>query len=155
MKKNKQLFSFLLHIIISGVAVLNFSSCSKDDPDNIFAFAASLNGVQATPPNVEIGTGLCNATYDSITNKLIYTITWKELTGTPTAINFEKPVAGIPDFTNIPVTGFPAENTGSVGGNIIIAQEDEANLLHNSFYLNINTAAYNDGEIRGQLMQTH
>jgi hypothetical protein len=153
MTKLKQRFNLLAPAVISVVVVLNFTACSKDSSDNLFVFTAFLNGTSALPPNAETSTGSCNVTYDSIANELVYTIRWKDLTGTPTAINFQQPAVDPPGFTNATVPGFPSESSASTSGTITIDQEHEADLLNNKFYLNISTSAHADGEIRGQLEQ--
>src|SRR6478752_808117 len=89
MKKINQSFNVFRSTIILIITTLIFNACSKDAPDNIFTFVATLNGSQALPPNSEAGTGTCNVTYDSISNELTYTITWKDLTGAPTAVDFQ------------------------------------------------------------------
>ena len=106
MKKIKQssdVFTCTLFLIIT---VFIFNACSKDVPDNEFNFSNMLDGPHAMPPNTGVGTGTCNATYDSISNQLVYTITWTDVTGTPTAVNFQAPVPGTQDFKNIPVNKF-------------------------------------------------
>lgn len=153
MTKSRQRFSLLTLAAISVVILLNFNACSKDRPDNIFAFTTLLSGTSALPPNAESSAGSCNVTYDSIANEIIYAIRWNNLTGAPAAINFQAPVADPPGFTNIAISGFPSQSTASISGSVTIDQEDEADLLNNKFYLNISTSAHPEGEIRGQLTQ--
>jgi len=150
--KVKQRFSIFCYALIVMVAVLAFNACSKDDPDNIFTFVAPLTGTDAIPSNSTIAEGYCNVTYDSIDNRLSFTITWEKLTGVPTAVNFQAPVSG-GGFTNIPVTEFPADITSGASGYLNISQADEPALINNNFFVNISTATYSDGEIRGQLKE--
>ncbi|HEX5154459.1 MAG TPA: CHRD domain-containing protein [Parafilimonas sp.] len=151
MTKLKQRFSLLVPAVFLVVILLNFSACSKDRPDNLFAFEGFLDGAGALPPNAEVSTGSCNVTYDSIKNELVYTIRWKDLTGAPTAINFQQPATDPPGFTNVAIAGFPSESGASISGSVTIDQEHEADLLNDKFYLNISTSAHTEGEIRGQL----
>jgi hypothetical protein len=147
----RQRFNLLVLTVISIAILLNFNACTKESPDNLFTFTAFLTGAQALPPNAEVSTGSGNVTYDSITNELVYTIRWKDLTGAPTAINFQQPAPGLPGFTNVAVSGFPSQSSASTSGSVTIDQEHEADLLNNNFYLNISTSAHTEGEIRGQL----
>ena len=151
MTKIKWRFNFLAVTAFTIVILLGFNACSKEDPDYLFTFTASLTGAQALPPNAEVSTGSCNVTYDSISNELTYTIRWEDLTGAPTAINFQQPVPGLPGFTNVAVPAFPYESSASTSGSVIIEQEHEADLFNNNFYLNINTSTHTEGEIRGQV----
>lgn len=152
MKRAKQQFKILRYALIVMVVILGFNACSKNDPDNIFTFIAPLDGSQAIPSNSSIAEGYCNATYDSISNQFSFTITWKNLSSAPTAVNFQIPVSG-GGFSNIPVTAYPAEITNGVSGYLNINQADEATLINNNFFVNISTATYTDGEIRGQLQK--
>ena len=153
MTKIKWRFSLFVLIAISVVIFLGFNACTKDRPDNLFAFTAFLDGTHALSPNTEVSTGSCNVTYDSISNELTYTIRWEDLTGAPTAINFQQPAPGIPGFINVAVPGFPSQSSASTSGSVTIDQEHEADLLNNNFYLNISTSAHTEGEIRGQLVK--
>jgi hypothetical protein len=151
MAKLRQRFNVLVLAVISFVILLCFNACSKDRPDYLFAFTALLNGTDALPPNNEVSTGSCNVTYDSIANELVYTIRWKDLTGAPTAINFQQPATDPPGFTNVAISSFPSQSSASISGSVYIDQEHEADILNNKFYLNISTSAHTEGEIRGQL----
>jgi len=149
--KARQHFKALICAIISIVILLSFNACSKDTPDNLFLFYASLSGSQALPPNAEISTGSCNVTYDSVSNEITYTIRWKDLTAVPISINFQEPAPGVPGFTNIAIPSFPSKTSASTSGHVTIDQEHEADLLKDNFYLNISTSTHTEGEIRGRL----
>jgi len=153
MTKLRQRFNYLAPAVISVLILLTFNACSKGSSDNLFAFTALLNGTSALPPNTEASTGYCNVTYDSIANKLVYSIRWENLTGAPTAIDFQQPDANPPGFTNVTISGFPSQSSAGISGSVTIEQQHEADLLNNKFYLNISTSAHTDGEIRGQLTQ--
>ena len=145
-------FNIFCYALILIVSVLSFNACSKDDPDNIFAFVAPLDGSQAIPSNSTIAEGYCNATYDSISNKFSFTITWENLSGAPTAVNFQVPVSG-GGFTNIDVTDLLLGSANGISGYLNINQADESTLINSNFFVNISTATYTDGEIRGQLQK--
>lgn len=152
MTRAKQQFKIFGYALIVMIAVLGFNACSKDDPDYIFAFIAPLDGANAIPSNNTTGEGYCNATYDSVSNEFSFTITWENLTGAPTAINFQVPVSG-GGFTNIDVTDLLLGTANGVSGYLNINQADESALINNNFFVNISTATYADGEIRGQLQK--
>jgi len=148
MKKLKAPLKVFVCVFILIVTVAGFNACSKDPQDNISSFYASLDGAHAIPVNTEIGTGYCNATYDSIDNQLAYTITWQDLTSTPTSVNFQVPDADSM-LVNIPVTNNFSGN--GVSGYLTIDQANESAIINSNFFVNISTTAHADGEIRGQL----
>lgn len=150
--KVRQPFKIFCYALIVMITVLSLNACSKDDPDYIFTFVAPMNGTGAIPPNSTTAEGYCNATYDSVSNKFSFTITWKNLTGTPTAIDFQMPVSG-GGFTNIDVTDLLIGTANGVSGYLNINQADESALINNNFFVNISTATYANGEIRGQLQK--
>lgn len=149
----KKSFRYLLSVVIVFVVIVVFSACSKDDPDYITAYVASLDGTQAIPANSTAGFGDGNVTYDSIQNKMTYTIAWRAISGTPTSIYFEKGTRGTADYAMIPVTDYPAKTEGAVSGSITLDPDYESALLNEGFYVTITTSAYSDGEIRGQLLK--
>ncbi|MFT4155997.1 CHRD domain-containing protein [Parafilimonas sp.] len=151
MNKAKHRAGIVTYALIVLAIFAGFNACKKDDvEDYLFSFASSLDGTQAIPANSETGTGACYATYDSIKNQLAYTITWDGLTGTPSLINFQVP-DGDTGYINIPVTNSFSSN--GVSGYLTIDQQYEAALLNYTWYVNVSTAAYSDGEIRGQLLK--
>jgi hypothetical protein len=151
MNKVKKRAGILMYALIVLVTLVSFGSCKKDDiEDYIFSYVAALDGAQAIPSNSVTATGTCNATYDSIKNQLAYTITWEGLTATPSAISFQAP-DGNGGFVNIPVTNSFSGN--GVSGYLTIDPQYEAALLSYTWYVNVSTPTYSDGEIRGQLLK--
>ncbi|HVI49253.1 MAG TPA: CHRD domain-containing protein [Chitinophaga sp.] len=113
---------------------------------------ASLSGAQETPPNTVGGTGSLTGTYDPSTYKITYTLTWTGLTGDATGMHFHGPAAvGQSAAVQVGITGFPAGTYGSVSGNAILTVSQAADLTAGKWYVNIHTAAYPGGEIRGQV----
>ncbi|TKK68867.1 CHRD domain-containing protein [Ilyomonas limi] len=147
----------------SGIVLLSAffclsTACSKNDDDNNppatnANFAASLSGSQETPPNAETGTGTLTATYDANSNKLSYTLTWTGLTGAPTAMHFHKGQVGEPGDVEIPIAGFTAAAAGTLTATATVDEDEEEDLMEGHFYVNIHTANYQAGEIRGQVLK--
>ena len=147
---NRFLYALILAVPVALIA------CNKDDnnePNNIVHFNATLNAAQETPPTGEAGTGTCDATYDTTTNQLTYTLTWTGLTGPPTAMHFHKADIGVQGGVEIPITGFSTTTGGTLSSTATVEQSEEEDLLENKFYVNIQTDAHGSGEIRGQLIK--
>lgn len=153
--KLKTFYSLIFHTLFLTLLTINFSACDKDDdsPNTKVEFGATLNEGQETPPTGVSATGTCEATYDTVTNILTYTLTWTGLTDVPTAMHFHKADIGVPGGVEIPITGFAASATGTLSSTATVEQEDENDLLEEKFYVNIHTALYPSGEIRGQMLQ--
>src|SRR5262249_50292378 len=108
----------------------------------------SLNASASVPPTNSNGTGNLQATYDTATKQLTYTVTYSGLTGNATAAHFHGPAD--PDKTAgvvVPVHGAVAS---PIKGTATLTDAQAADLLAGKWYFNIHTEANRPGEIRGQ-----
>ena len=109
----------------------------------------SLNASQSVPPTNSNGTGNLQATYDTATKQLTYTVTYSGLTGNATAAHFHGPAD--PDKTAgvvVPVQGSVAS---PIKGTATLTDAQATDLLAGKWYFNIHTEANRPGEIRGQV----
>jgi hypothetical protein len=114
--------------------------------------SAMLTGTEEVPPNDSAGTGSLQATYDSESNVLNYTVTYSGLTGDPTAAHFHGPAdPGENAPPTVPVEGSLAS---PISGTATLTDAQEAELLAGQWYFNLHTAQYPDGELRGQVLQS-
>ena len=109
----------------------------------------SLNASQSVPPTNSNGTGNLQATYDTATKQLTYTVTYSGLTGNATAAHFHGPAdsdktAGVV----VPVQGSVAS---PIKGTATLTDAQASDLLAGKWYFNIHTEANRPGEIRGQV----
>ena len=109
----------------------------------------SLNASQSVPPTNSNGTGNLQATYDTATKQLTYTVTYSGLTGNATAAHFHGPAdsdktAGVV----VPVQGSVAS---PIKGTATLTDAQATDLLAGKWYFNIHTEANRPGEIRGQV----
>lgn len=145
--KTKLLFYALLLL-----TVINMGSCKNDEDenDNIVTFTATLNGASEVPANASAATGTANFTYDKTTYILKGTVTFTGIT--PTAGHIHKGAPGVSGGVVFPLT------TGSTLTSPInftsspLTEEQRTDLMANMYYVNLHTAAYPNGEIRGQLV---
>lgn len=126
-------------------------------------FTAHLHGDDEIPSNDSPGKGVGKFTYDLETKMLSYRIKFKGLSGPESAAHFHLPAAPgevAPPVITIAGGGPPPSgpdapsSLGSpyvgVVGPLTSAQEDA--LLDGLVYVNIHTALFPGGEIRGQVL---
>jgi hypothetical protein len=114
-------------------------------------FTADLKAASEVPAVDAKGSGALNATYDTATKKLTYTVTYKDLSGPAAAAHFHGPADA---KTNAGVVVPVKEMTpGTLKGEATLTDAQAADLEAGKWYFNIHTAANKGGEIRGQVMK--
>ena len=101
--------------------------------------------------NTGTGAGTISGDYDSLTNALNYTITWADLSGSVTNMHFHLGATGTPGGVELPV---PGPWTSPQMGSSSLDAMKETNLLAGNWYVNVHTAMFGGGEIRGQVNVT-
>ena len=109
---------------------------------------ADLKGANEVPPNASPASGKAEATLDTETRRLTWTITYADLTGPAVGAHFHGPSE-------------PGKNAGIVlpfktgespiQGSATLTENQAADLLAGKWYANIHTAANSGGELRGQM----
>jgi hypothetical protein len=111
---------------------------------------ADLKGANEVPPNNSPASGKAEATFDTGTKLLTWTVTFKDLTGPAVGAHFHGPSepgknAGI---------ALPFKTVQSpIQGTATLTESQAADLLAGKWYANIHTAANPGGELRGQMMK--
>jgi CHRD domain len=114
-------------------------------------FKADLSGASEVPPTTSQGKGTLEATLDTATKQLTYTVTYSGLTGPATAAHFHGPAAaGANAGVAVPVQGNVAS---PINGTATLTDAQAADLQSGNFYFNIHTEANKPGEIRGQVVK--
>jgi hypothetical protein len=132
---------------------LFFASCDNDDDDDLpnpnVNFAATLNGASETPANASTATGSATGVYNSDTKILSVTTTYTGIT--PSAGHIHEGAVGVMGGVVFP---FVAPLTSPiVYTSAPLDAGQETALMNGLYYVNLHTAAFPGGEIRGQLIK--
>jgi CHRD domain len=114
-----------------------------------------MSGAQETPAITSPALGTLDVFYIKGTKTLSYTINWSGLTGNPVGMHVHglAPTGfAAPVLQNISTTGLTA--SGSRSGTLLVdgVVIKEESLLSGLYYINIHTATFPGGEIRGQIV---
>ena len=137
----------LLCAFTFGIATISSSSQAS-----LITLTADLNGAQA---NIGLGTGslgsgIANMLFDDVSNEFSWDISWSGLSSNALAAHFHGP-------------GLPNQNSGvqvpidftinPTSGSALISAVQATELLAGLWYINIHTAQFGGGEIRGQVIR--
>jgi len=111
-------------------------------------FHATLNAATEVPPKKSDGTGMLDATLDTTTKALTYTITYSGLTGPATMAHFHGPA--LPGANAGVAVPFKSPASGA-SDTVTLTDAQIADLEAGKWYTNVHTAANPAGEIRGQV----
>ena len=112
-------------------------------------FTTQLRPANEVPPVASNATGQVNAVLTKDTNVLRWQLTYSGLSGPATAGHFHGPaMAGANAGVAVPFTGAV---TSPMSGQATLNAAQVADLLDGKWYVNIHTAQFPGGEIRGQL----
>jgi hypothetical protein len=115
--------------------------------------SGTLDPMQATTnaSNVGTGSGTITGDYNSTTNTLNYSITFQDLTAAVTNMHFHRGAVGVGGGVDLGIGASPWASP-QVGSSVILDDSQEANLGTGNWYVNIHTADFGGGEIRGQVL---
>ena len=119
-------------------------------------FGAVLTPTQETPPTSSSGSGEATVTLDSMHTSLTVSITVTGLTGPPTAAHIHKGAFGVAGGVVINFNAATNFVNGKLSQTFTIdkALGDDLVLEPFAYYVNVHTAQFPNGEIRGQLGNT-
>src|SRR4029077_20069108 len=109
---------------------------------------ADLKGASQVPPVDTAGAGKADVTYDDAGKTLAWTITYSGLSGPVTAAHFHGP-AGEGENADPMVTIKQLDSP--MKGSATLTEDQFKALTGGKMYINVHTAKYPDGEIRGQV----
>lgn len=128
-----------------------FIACNNDDdpaPNPNVTFLATLNGANEVPPNASAFSGTATLTFNTTTK--IFTIAVSHNVVAPTAGHIHVAAPGVNGPVVFPFTTLTSPFTYT---SVALTAAQEADLMANLYYVNIHTAAFPGGEIRGQLIK--
>lgn len=139
---------------LAAAATIAFATAPAANASVYFYSGVPLIGTEETPPVFSESFGALTATYDDVTNALVYMFEWKFPNGeNATAAHFHGPAArgvSAPPVIDLgPVSGASGRSSGVV----TLTEGEEAELLAGMWYINVHTATNPGGEIRGQLLE--
>ena len=137
--------------LAAGFVTLALAGCGQMRPSQkIQIFEASLSGSQEVPPADTTATGAAEIQFNENTNKLTWKVTYNGLTGPATAGHIHGPApVGANAGVVIPFAG--NLNAQPVMGEMTVTPAQYADMAAGLYYVNIHTARFPGGEIRGQL----
>jgi hypothetical protein len=115
-------------------------------------YKTTLRGAAEVPATTSMGTGTVESTYDTVTKKLTWTVTYSGLSGPATAAHFHSPAATTANAPpTVPLSGALAS---PIKGEATLTDAQAADLAAGRMYFNLHTAANPSGEIRGQMAKS-
>ncbi|TDB66981.1 CHRD domain-containing protein [Arundinibacter roseus] len=140
-----------LGLLVMGAALMvSTLSCKEEGPDkdDIVRFESTINSNNTIPRSTSSAQGSAVLEYNKRTNTLSYNVTYQGITPTAAHIHSAKPAwetgpVEVP-FANI--------GTSPITGSTVLSQDQENLLMLGNMYINIHSAEYPAGEIRGQVL---
>jgi hypothetical protein len=143
-----RLFAYACLVGLSATAI----SCDDDNAQDpvLAADVVNFNNImlssqQEVPENTSNATGNYSLAYEKNSNVLSYTINYSGLT--PTGMHFHKGDVGVAGGVEAEVAG---PYSSGMKGMVTLTDAQETDLLNGKLYLNIHSAAFEAGELRGQ-----
>jgi len=133
---------------VLAITTIFFAVLASTAAADTTAFTADLKGSSEMPPTESNAKGKAEVTYDDSTKTLRWTISYWGLTGSATAAHLHGP-AGEGENAGVMITISPLPSP--MKGAAILTEDQSKALVSGNMYINVHTAKYPDGEIRGQL----
>ena len=137
--------AYLTAMISLGFVMSTFASIARAETVKLHA---DMKGSNEVPPNTSPGSGTADATFDTDTIQLTWTVTYSNLTGPVMGAHFHGPVEAGKNAGIV----LPFKTVESpIQGSATLTDNQAADLLAGKWYANIHTSANPGGELRGQM----
>jgi hypothetical protein len=133
--------------MLTAVAVLALAPAAFAATET---YTADLKAASEVPANDSKGSGTLNATYDTTSKKLTYTVNYKDLSGAATMAHFHGPADA---KANAPIVVPAKDAANPIKGEATLTDAQAADLQSGKWYFNVHTEKNKGGEIRGQVMK--
>ncbi len=131
--------------VVAGLTVALLGSVSMAQAE-MMKFHAEMVAAEETPPTDSKATGTADVTIDTDAKKVMWTVTVDGLTGAATAAHIHGPAAkGEKAGPEIDMS------KAIMAGGAAVTDAQIADIKAGKTYVNVHTAKFPDGEIRGQL----
>ncbi|MBS1608256.1 MAG: CHRD domain-containing protein [Bacteroidetes bacterium] len=110
------------------------------------------NGAQVVPSSVSSATGQLSGTFDGSKNTMKAVVKWTGLSGSPTAIHIHAALPGKNGYPYFVLVNVPKGINDSINFTSAFTEALEAGVSKGSYYFDIHTSAFPNGEIRGQIV---
>ncbi|QPF90303.1 CHRD domain-containing protein [Bradyrhizobium genosp. B] len=132
--------------MLGGLAITTAATANAE----VVKLQADLKGSSEVPPNNSAGSGKAEATFDTETKVLTYTVTFAGLSGPAMGAHFHGPVEAGKNAGIV----LPFKTVQSpIQGTATLTDNQAADLLAGKWYANIHTAINPGGELRGQMIK--
>jgi CHRD domain-containing protein len=133
---------------LSAFALISLLAMPAPAFADMVKMKADLKASEEVPATESSGAGTADVTLDTAANKVSWKITYENLTGDATAAHFHGPAK-------------VGENAGPIvditanikDGSADVTADQAKMISEGNTYINIHTAKYPDGEIRGQVLK--
>lgn len=137
-------------LVAAGATALLATGCALRPSEKIDIFEARLSGAQEVPPVNSAGHGQAELQWNRNSNVLSWKVTFTGLSGEVTGAHIHGPAS--PGENAGVVIPFMTGLSGTITGQTNLTSAQALDLAAGRWYVNIHTAAFPGGEIRGQLM---
>lgn len=139
-----------LHHLIAAAALVSSLAGPGFAHAETVALKSDLQTSGEVPPTTGKGHGALEATYDTSSRLLRWTVTYADLTGPASAAHFHGPApAGKNAGVQVPIDR--SALTSPIQGQLTLDDAQAKDLLAGKWYFNVHTAQNAGGEIRGQV----
>jgi hypothetical protein len=152
--KHKVMKITKLTVIASlAIVVISFYSCAKAGIGGpSYAIDGVANGAQVVPSSSSSAIGTVSGSFDGTKNTMKGKISWSNLSGAPTAIHIHAGMPGKNGYPYFILVNVPKGATDSLNFTSAFTEALEGTITAGAYYFDIHTAAYPNGEIRGQIV---
>lgn len=142
--------AFLRTAVVAGLVAVTLAGCGQLRPSRkLDIYEATLTGAQEVPPVSTSAAGAAEVSFNRNTNLLAWKVTYAGLTSAPTGGHIHGPAApGQNAGVLVPFTNVAAQ---PIVGQATLTPQQAGDLAAGRWYVNIHSANFPNGEIRGQL----